>query len=404
MKQGRESRGGARLLIILGLVASLVPAADFAGGQTSRPRGIMTTAFAQTTPPPTPTPIVVPQLPPAPSQQQQQQQRPTPTPAPAAKPEALDDDDDVVRVSSNLVVVPASVVDAAGQPVLGLKREDFRLEEEGRAQEIAAVGDAEQVPLDIALLFDVSSSAKEEFAFQQEAAARFLKQVLKPIDRAAVFTISNKPEMQQALASADVTTAKIRSIPPITTKTATAFYDSVRAAAKYLAANAPERNRRVILVISDGEDNYSDQIRDAASDEATVIVGGGTLKERDKIKQSQLHQKVVGNVLRDVQRADAVFYSINPTGPSLRLNDISTRAQNGMQQMAETTGGNAFVPAKLQDLESIFNQIAAELRAQYLIQYQSNAEAAPGKYLKINVTTPARTGLTIRARQGYYKK
>lgn len=404
MKQGSESRAGARLLIILCLVASLLPGANFAGAQTT----------PQPSPTPQPTPVVVPQLPPArtqatpmpqqtPSQQQpSQQQRPTPTPLP--KQDVLDDDDDVVRVSSNLVVVPASVVDAAGQPVLGLKREDFRLEEEGRAQEIAAVGDAEQVPLDIALLFDVSSSAKEEFAFQQEAAARFLRQVLKPIDRAAVFTISSKPEMQQALASADVATTKIKSIPPITTRTATAFYDSVRAAAKYLAANAPERNRRVILVISDGEDNYSDQIRDAASQEATVIVGGGTLKEREKARQSQLHQKVVGNVLRDIQRADAVFYSINPTGPSLRLNDISSRAQRGMQEMAETTGGNAFVPERLQDLENIFNQIAAELRAQYLIQYQSNAEAPAGKYLRINVTTPSRTGLTIRARQGYYKK
>jgi Ca-activated chloride channel family protein len=365
---------------------------------------------------PTPTPIAVPQLPPAaakPTPQAQttptpappQRQEPTPAPKPSPTPaDTISDDDDVVRVTSNLVVVPASVVDAGGQPVLGLKREDFRLEEEGRAQEVAAVGDAEQVPLDIALLFDVSSSAKEEFAFQQEAAARFLKQVLKPIDRAAIFTIANKTQLQQPLASSDVATTKIKAIPPINEKTATAFYDSIRAAAKYLAANAPERNRRVILVISDGEDNYSDQIRDAASEEATVIVGGGTLSERAKRGQQQLHQKAVQSVLRDVQRADAVFYSINPTGPSLRLNDISTRAQNGMQQMAETTGGNAFVPAKLQDLEAIFNQIAAELRAQYLLQYQSNAEAPSGKFLNIKVTTPARAGLTIRARQGYYKK
>ena len=76
-----------------------------------------------------------------------------------------------------------------------------------------------------------------------------------------------------------------------------------------------------------------------------------------------------------------------------------------MQQVALTTGGNSFVPARLEDLDAVFRRIAAELRAQYLLQYLSNNEAAPaGKFLRIKVGAPARPGLTIRARQGYYKK
>src|SRR6266850_826381 len=118
--------------------------------------------------------------------------KPTPTPKPPSD-EVLD----VVRVSSNLVMVPVSVVDANGHAVQGLKVGDFRLEEEGRPQEIAEIGDPEQVPLVIALLFDVSSSVsqKDFFAFQQSAAATFLKEVMKPVDKAAVFTITDTPTL-----------------------------------------------------------------------------------------------------------------------------------------------------------------------------------------------------------------
>src|SRR6266849_8354394 len=79
--------------------------------------------------------------------------KPTPTPAPTPEPEY-----EVVRINSNLVVVPVSVTDARGQPVLGLSKTDFHIEEDGRAQEIAQMGDPEQVPLDIAVLVDVSGS------------------------------------------------------------------------------------------------------------------------------------------------------------------------------------------------------------------------------------------------------
>jgi VWFA-related protein len=116
------------------------------------------------------------------------------------------------------------------------------------------------------------------------------------------------------------------------------------------------------------------------------------------------HARAVAGVQRAVQGADAVFYSINPGGGSVRLNEISMRAQGGMQQVADATGGAAYVPARQDDLENIFRQIAAELRAQYLLQYLSNSREAAGKFLRIKVATPARPELRIRARQGYFKK
>jgi VWFA-related protein len=320
----------------------------------------------------------------------------------------------VVRVTSNLVVVPVAVTDAAGNAVQGLKKEDFLLEEEGRTQEVQTVGTAEEVPLDIVILFDISSSvtAKDFFARQQEAAERFLRLVMKPADRAAVVTIGEKPALLQPLAPSETAATTILRIPAATRATPTAFYDTVSFAAKYLSENAPGGHRRVILAVTDGDDNFSTAVREqtiaeyeaqkkAEAQEPTRPVGERAAARRDLQTR---HARAVAGVQRTVQGADAVFYSINPGGPSVRLNEISMRAQTGMQTVADATGGTAYVPARNEELDAIFRQVAAELRAQYLLQYLSNNQAATGKFLRIKVSTPARPDTRIRARQGYFKK
>jgi Ca-activated chloride channel family protein len=291
------------------------------------------------------------------------------------------------------------VTDASGQPVLGLKTKDFRLEEEGRAQEIAEIGDPEQVPLSIALLLDVSLSVEARIDFEKEAAARFLKQVMKAGDRATVFTISTDPRLEQPLDTSERTYARLASIKLADrAKGATAYYDTVVEAARYLAQNTPPGHRRVIVVISDGEDTYSEKIKQAI---------GATPQERDSIKledRLKIHNRVILEVQREVQKAEVAFYSINPSGESLKLNIISKRAQDGMQQVANATGGTSFVPEKLENLDAVFRQIAAELRSQYLLQYYSNNENAGNKFLRIKVTAPDQPAARIRAREGYYPK
>ena len=405
------ARRGVKRVLALALLACLL-LAEFAlpvaGWQTkqrkrSAPTRTRAVASSQNS---SSTPIVIPQLPPAkptPTPEdlgEPPPPRPTPTPTPKeTKPsEVLDGDDEVIRVTSNLVVVPTSVVDAMGNPVQGLKPADFLLEEEGRRQEVAEVGAAEQVPLDIALVFDVSSSTFKNFEFMKQAAAGFLRQVMKPADRAAVFTIGERPQLLQSLASADDTARKVATVPAATKPTGTAFYDTVTAASKYLSENAAGKNRRVVLVFTDGEDNFSDAIRESTI--AEVKSGGNLLTAREK--QESLHRRALEGVLREVQRADTVFYSINPSGESVRLNIVSQRAQNAMQRLADSTGGSSFLLNKTEDLNSVFQRIAAELRAQYLLQYYSTSDAPPGKFLKIKVATPARTELRVRARQGYY--
>lgn len=397
-----------KVLLVLALATAALSVMAAAGAQTRRPR-----ARAGATP--TPTPVIVPRRPPA---QSQSGPRPTPTPAiinvpssqddapppppptpvptptprptPTPKPvEEVVDESEVVRVTSNLVVVPVAVTDEAGNAVQGLKVADFRLEEEGRAQELAAVGTADEVPLDIALLIDASSSVKDRFDFEKRAAANFLKAVLKPGDRAAVFAIENKPRLVHTLAGADEASGQLLSIPPPPGDRFTAFFDTVSEAARYLDKNAPGGHRRVIVALTDGDDTAR-------------LFAASAANSRER--QLELIVKYQQDILREVQRADAVFYSINPSGNTMHLNIRTARSQEGMELVAGSTGGTAFVPASEDKLDAIFRQIAAELRAQYVLQYLSNNQATAGKFLRIKVTTPARPAARIRARQGYFKK
>jgi Ca-activated chloride channel family protein len=327
--------------------------------------------------------------------------KPTPTPKPPEQ-EVLD----VVRVSSNLVMVPVSVTDSQGNAVQGLTKTDFRLVEEGKQQEISDIGDPEQVPLAIALLFDISSSVSQKgfFASQQSAAASFLKLVMKPVDKAAIFTITDEATMIQPLASAETSAAKMLTIPAATKPVPTSFYDTVAAAANYLMANAPSNHRRVIVVLSDGDDNFSEVIRELSQAEANAVMKEQEVPAGTRAGLQDKHRRAIEMVQQVVQKADAIFYSVNPGGPSVRLNQISMRAERGMESIAATTGGTAFVPESDQDLDRVFRQVAAELRGQYLLQYYANAEAPATQFRRIQVTVPARADSRVRARQGYYPK
>ncbi|HEU5459506.1 MAG TPA: VWA domain-containing protein, partial [Pyrinomonadaceae bacterium] len=288
-------------------------------------------------------------------------------------------------------------------------------------QEITAIGDPEQVPLAIAILFDISSSVGQKgfFVSQQNAAAAFLKQVMKPNDRAAIFTITATPNVIQPLSTAEKSAAKLLTIPPATAHVPTAFYDTVIAAAKYLTDNAESNYRRVIVVLSDGDDNFSNQIRDSAladynaslaaqqSSQGSSAAGANAKQPaRGQLRNilQQRHQQAVVAVQKAVQQADVIFYSVNPGGPSIKLNQIAMRAERGMEAIAETTGGTAFVPEADADLERVFRQVAAELRGQYLLQYYGDSQAPAGQFRRIQVAVPARNDVRVRARQGYYPK
>ncbi len=308
--------------------------------------------------------------------------KPKPTPTPEYE---------VVRISSNLVMVPVSVTDAQGQPVLGLKPTDFRIEEDGRTQEITQLGDPEQVPLDIAVLVDVSGSVVARFDFEQQAAARFLERVLKPEDRATIFAIDQTPRLIQQLTSASNASRSLMSIKP--SNSFTAFFDSVVAATNYLDRNSSTGRRRIIVVISDGDDTAR-----------ILTVSRGKSDVIGMDAQLQLIQNAQLDTQREVQRAEATFYSINPSGQTMHLNVRTARSELGMERIAAATGGAAFVPRNESELAGIFNRIASEIRSQYLLQYYSNNQSGSRAYRRIAVSAPVHTELRVRAREGYYPK
>ena len=334
------------------------------------------------------------------------------------------EDDGVITIESRLVVIPISVTDAAGQPVTGLTAKDFRVLEQNKPQEIAEVGDAEKVPLEIALLFDVSASTDTMFKFEQETAARFLKDVMRADDRATVFTIGEDGLIVRARGSAEQAALAVKSIVP--TKQQTAFYDSITFAAEHLRKNTPEGRRKVVVVISDGEDTNSKGVVKAIWDAERKLMSNELVgeklrafrvKARDNAKIAEQNK-----VLKSLQNADTVFYSINPAGSSYKLNKMSVFGQSNMEKFANETGGTAFLPKFLpidlpsgyenttnlrkntETLEAIFRQLTNELRAQYLIQYYSDSDFPTGKYVKINVGVANQPGIKVRAREGYFVK
>ena len=343
-------------------------------------------------------------------------------PPPPPPQKTVVDVDEIVKINSRLVVVPVSVTNADGQPVTNLTEKDFRVLEERKYQRIEKVSPAEKVPLEIAILFDVSASTDAMFQFQQETAAKFLKDVMRPEDRAIVYTVGERPIMIKASNTAEIAGAAIRQIKP--TKQYTAFYDTVKAAADYLDANTKPGRRKVIVVISDGEDTNSTGIRKGFNNLYASLgknLGALTTKMLET-KREEIKTREQSKVLQSLQNADTVFYSINPAGSSYRLNKISVFGQSNLQRFADETGGTAFLP-KFQPidlkndyenqtnmrqnaaiLEEIFRKLANELRAQYLVQYYSEADYPQNRFVKLNVTLQNPQNYQVRARQGYFVK
>lgn len=286
------------------------------------------------------------------------------------QPDPPDPDAEAIRIDSTLVVVPVSVTDQSGQPIRDLEAEDFILEEEGAKQQVQMLGDPGKTPIELGLLFDVSRSVRNRFDFEKTAAAKFLEVVLKDGDHASLFLIGHSSRLLvERTGSAAKAVSAALAIEP--TDEATAFFDTVVKAARYIEENAATGARKVLVVISDGEDNNSENF-------------------------------LLREALVEAQGRNCLFYAINPSGPSIRLNRMSIRGHEGMVRIANETGGMAFLPDRIEDLTQVFNHIAAELQAQYLLGYYPSNEVNDGRFRRIKVRVHNRAELRIRARQGYY--
>jgi Ca-activated chloride channel family protein len=280
---------------------------------------------------------------------------------------------DVIRVNSNLVPVAASVVDVQGKAITDLKLEDFELRVDGQPKQISEIGFS-NTPVRLVMLFDNSSSLSAAREFEKKAAIRFFRNVLRPIDEAAIFSISTVPILEQSLTS-NVQTL-VRTIEHFgKPEGATALFDAIAQAAAYLR---PLQGRKVIVIVSDGADTISDMDFDSTLRQAQAA-------------DCQIYAVQTGQLDYDMQ-----------TGEFKNANVRDLAAERRMQEMALQTGGAVYVPHGTADLDTAFAQISADLAQQYILSYYPTDDKRDGRFRVISLRVATRSNVRVRARKGYY--
>lgn len=297
----------------------------------------------------------------------------TPTPTPTPK---VEDNDEVIKVESNLVPIPVSVLDERGQAVTNLKLEDFLLLIDGEKAEISELFRSD-APVRLAFLLDNSSSVTIAREFEKKAAIRFFRRVIRPDkDLAALFSVSTGTRLEQPLTK-DVSQIiqSIEAFPP--PEGATALFDGIIKAAEYLKEHD---GRRVIVIVSDGDDTISDSSLD------------------DTVKALQIANCQVYIVkTTDFEN----FKRTGQRGGNANLRQLA--AERRMQEIAAQTGGAVYSPLDEAELDKAFNQISAELAQQYILNYYPENESDKrGLFRTILLSVKNRQNLFIRTRKGYY--
>ena len=297
------------------------------------------------------------------------QPRPSST-TPIAHPSNMNSDepDEVVRVTSTLVPVPTSVLDSRGAAVTTLTLDDFELRVDGQVHTIAEINRSE-TPVRMAMLFDNSGSLSSSREFEKHAAVRFFENVLRPIDQAAIYSISTDVLLSQPMTgNVQVLQRTIESFGK--PEGSTSLYDGVFAALVYLK---PFAGRRVIVIVSDGRDTTSRHDHDF---DATL-------------------QRLLGD--------ECQIYVVQ-TGLYDNANVRDLAAERRMEEFAAQTGGAVYIPKSVEDLDLAFAQIAAELAQQYVLSYYPPEDKRDGRYHNLSVRVKNKTQLRIRARKGFLVK
>ena len=285
----------------------------------------------------------------------------------SASPKASSDEvdsSDVVHISSNLVPIPASVVDNRGFAVTGLRVDDFELLVDGQVKDISEMTRAD-TPVRLAMLFDNSGSIDFAREFEKQAALHFFRRVMRPSDEAAIYSVETESYRAQSLTN-DVQILEQTIASFGRPGGATSLFDAVVDAAAYLR---PYQGRRVIVIVSDGVDttshvDFETTIKQALGDDCQIF-----------IVQTGLYD-----------------------GANVR----ALAAERRMEQLAFQTGGAAYVPKTVSDLETAFKQIAADLAQQYVLSYYQAEEHRDGRFHVINLRVKSRKDVRVRARKGYY--
>src|SRR5215213_7045391 len=318
---------------------------------------------------PTPRPNAPPRVTYVPTQATSTSALPHPTPTPA-------NDDEVVKVASTLVPIPVSVLDSNGRSVSNLRLSDFELKIDGQMVEISELSRSE-TPIRLVMLFDNSSSVLIAREFEKDAAVKFFRRVIRPEkDLAALYSVATTTELEQSFTSEiSSLTHAIQLFPP--PEGATALLEGIIRAADYLRE---VHGRRVMIIVSDGDDTKSD----ASFDETVRAL---------QVANCQVYV---------VKTTD--FENFKRTGSRRgNANIRQLAAERRMSDVTAQTGGAVYSPIDERELDDAFRQISAELSQQYILSYYPEDEAQKrGEFRQIMLTLKNRPGYTLRTRKGYY--
>ncbi|HKV24838.1 MAG TPA: VWA domain-containing protein [Candidatus Acidoferrum sp.] len=294
-----------------------------------------------------------------------------------------------VKVQVNLVDVLFTVLNRRNKLVPDLEKQDFQVLDDKLPQEIRYFSRQTDLPLRIGMLVDTSNSIRERIKFEQDASINFLFSVLRRgRDQAFVMTFDDQPQILQPFTS----DAGLLRDQILQTRAGggTAVYDAIYEACKNELSHPPRPPgdqpdvvRRVMILISDGEDNLSNH----------------TLSEA--VEMAQRTSVVIYTISTSTQ-----WIQLSQTDPD-KLANRKTHLTDGdkiLQDLAEETGGRAFFPYHVDDLDQSFQDIGDELRNQYSIAYIPTNYVVDGRYHRIRIEVPDHKGYQVRARRGYYAR
>jgi|SRR5579871_3267620 len=279
-------------------------------------------------------------------------------------------DEQTLRVNTTLVNTVFTVADRNGRGkfITNLKKEDFRIFEDDKPQAITNFSTETNLPLSIALLVDTSGSIRDKLALEQEAATDFFYAILhKGKDRGMVISFDSGVDVQQEFT--DDPEVLAASIKKIRAGGGTSLFDAVYLAVSERLSKEADNRRKVIILISDGDDNSS------------------------RISQTE--------TLEIAQRYNVIIYCISTNQSAYFGGKDQVRGDNVLKKLSGETGGRSLFPAKVTDMSQDFRDISEELRAQYSIGYIPT-RPDDNTFRRLRIDVVSNRNYKARARSGYY--
>jgi Ca-activated chloride channel homolog len=270
-------------------------------------------------------------------------------PIPAEDPPADQRQRGRIRVNVQLVSILTSVLDEHNRPAIDIPRESFHIFEEGVEQKLEVFESETKQPLDLVLMIDASLSAHKEISFEQEASARFIRQVLRPEDRLAVYSVGE--DVVQLAGFSDNVGKLEEAVHKMPTGAGTSLYDAILLGSRQLERRGEDRRRVIILVTDAGETtSYTD----------------------------------FDNARKAAVKSGALLYTI-VVRPVKNESGRNTAGEHALDTITDTMGGAMFYPDQIQDLNDIFDRINRELRTQYRLGYYPEPRGPANTYRSVQI-------------------